>query len=356
MESVESAEIPRAQSHKRKEIKCVVWDLDDTLWDGVLLENDELELRAGVREALELLDARGILHSIASRNDPSLAIAKLRAFGLDQYFLYPQIGWSSKSESLRNVSKLINVGMDSLAFVDDQPFERDEVRFSCPDVMCLDAEMIAEIPRLPEMNPRFITEDSRRRRAMYLADATRQLQEEAYQGPKEEFLATLGMVFAIRPAREEDLKRAEELTVRTNQLNTTGYTYSYEELEALSRSPDHLVLIAGLDDKYGTYGKIGLALVEKFPGRWNIRLLLMSCRVMSRGVGSVLINYIRTIAREAGVALEAEMMTTDRNRMMYMTYKFLGFDELSVQGSHAVFGAGLGPVPPPPSYVKLVTE
>lgn len=116
-------------------------------------------------------------------------------------------------------------------------------------------------------------------------------------GPKEEFLTTLKMMLTIAPASVEELKRAEELTVRTHQLNTTGYTYSYEELDQFRQSDRHLLLIAGLDDKYGTYGKIGVILVECFEAVWTIKLLLMSCRVMSRGVGSVVINHIRNEAR-----------------------------------------------------------
>jgi len=344
------------ETQRQKEIKCVVWDLDDTVWNGILSEQSNVSLKSGIREVLETLDARGILHSIASRNDHTQAMSKLREFGLDQYFLYPQISWGAKSQSVRAVAECINIGVDTLAFVDDQAFERDEVKHSLPEVMCLDAASLKDIAKLPAMNPRFITEDSARRRQMYLADAARKLIEENYTGPQEEFLSSLDMVFTISKAREEDLKRAEELTVRTHQLNTTGYTYSYEELNALRLSPEHVLLIAGLDDRYGTYGKIGLALVEKHPGLWSIRLLLMSCRVLSRGVGGVFINHIRTLARDAGVKLQAEMIMTDRNRMAYMTYKFLGFREVDVNGSNVVLECEAGPVPAVPPYLKVLTE
>jgi FkbH-like protein len=344
----------RLERARAKEIKCVVWDLDETLWYGVLLEQSEVVLREGVREVIETLDARGILQSVASRNDHRHAMSRLEAFGLSQYFLYPQINWGPKSASIRAIAESINIGLDTLAFVDDQAFERDEVRFAVPEVLCIDAARVLEIPKLPEMNPRFITEDSRRRRDMYLADIGRKQLEESFDGPQEDFLASLEMAFSIRAAEEEDLKRVEELTIRTNQLNTTGYSYSYEELEQLRRSPDHLLLVAGLDDKYGTYGKIGVALVEKKPGVWNLRLLLMSCRVLSRGVGSLLINHIRELAFDAGVRLEAEMVITDRNRMMHMTYRFLGFTELTANGAHLVLEAPAGLPPKAPAYVRVL--
>jgi FkbH-like protein len=141
--------------------------------------------------------------------------------------------------------------------------------------------------------------------------------------------------------------------VRTNQLNTTGRPYSYEELDALRVSPGHSLLIAGLEDRFGTYGKIGLSLVDRDDGVWTIRLLLMSCRVMSRGVGTTLLNEIQRGARDAGVRLQAEFVENDRNRMMYMTYRFAGFREVHRDGSRSILEAALDSVSEPPPYVDL---
>src|SRR5215207_8346865 len=120
-------------------IKCVVWDLDNTVWDGILLEDPSVALRPGVAEVIRALDERGILHSVASRNDHALAMAKLAELGLAEYFLYPRINWNSKASSIEGIAGDINIGLDALAFVDDQPFEREEVAFSHPQVLCLDA-------------------------------------------------------------------------------------------------------------------------------------------------------------------------------------------------------------------------
>lgn len=338
---------------KPKSVKCVVWDLDDTLWDGILLEDPEVALRPAAVELLRTLDERGILHSIASRNDPERALAKLRELGLEDWFLYPQIGWGAKSAAVQAIARDLNIGLDAIAFVDDQPFEREEVAFGCADVLCLDSADLARIADLPEMKPRFVTEDSRRRRQMYLADVRRNREEEGFTGPKEEFLATLGMVFTVAPAREEDLKRAEELTVRTHQLNTTGYTYSYEELDAFRQSPRHKLLVASLEDKYGTYGKIGLALVECAGEAWTVKLLLMSCRVMSKGVGTILLNHLLALAKEAGVRLQAEFVSTERNRMMLVTYKFAGFKEVERREGVAILEHDLSRIQPLPDYVDV---
>src|SRR5215207_3510392 len=314
------ADTTDATSDAKQVSKCVVWDLDNTLWDGVLLEDGRVSLRPRVVEIVKELDGRGILQSIASRNDHDQALERLREFGLDEYFLHPQVNWNSKASSVRKIAESLNIGLDAVAFIDDQPFEREEVRHSLPEVLCIDAAELDSLLDMPQLNPRFITEDTKARRLMYLSDIVRRKVEEEFVGPKEEFLAGLGMTFTIAPAGAEDLRRAEELTVRTNQLNTTGYTYSYEELDGFRRSGRHQLLIASLEDKYGAYGKIGLTLVECGEEVWTLKLLLMSCRVMSRGVGAVMLGHALSLARERNVAFRAEFVSNDRNRMMLVTY------------------------------------
>src|SRR5829696_252900 len=351
-----AAAVDAAKKKEKQSIKCVVWDLDDTVWDGILLEDREVKLRPHVVHILETLDERGILHSIARRNDRDLALAKLQEFGLDEYFLYPQINWGSKAASIARIAQDLNIGLDAIAFVDDQPFEREEVAFVHGQVLCLDSALLDGVLDRPELNPRFVTEDSRLRRQMYRADIERNRVEAEYVGPKEEFLATLGMRFTIAPCREEDLKRAEELTVRTNQLNTTGYTYSYEELDELRRSPRHKLLISSLEDRHGIYGKIGLTLIEMDKDVWNVKLLLMSCRVMSKGVGMIMIHYVLRMAKEAGVKLRAEFVSNDRNRQMLITYKFAGFKEVARDGNVLIFENDYSAIQLPPPYVDLRIE
>jgi FkbH-like protein len=341
------------ESEEKAFVKCVVWDLDNTLWEGTLLEDERVRLCSDAAEIVRELDERGILQSVASKNDAGKAFSKLEEFGLRDYFLYPQINWNSKAHSIQTIAKLINIGLDSVAFVDDQPFELSEVSYSHPSVRCINA---AELPLLlerPEMRPRFITEDSAQRRQMYLSDIERNRAEEEFVGPKEEFLATLKMILTISEAREEDLKRAEELTVRTNQLNSTGYTYSYEELDRFRESEGSRLLIAGLEDRFGSYGKIGLALVECRPDVWTIKLLLMSCRVMSRGVGTVLMAHLMRLAKAHGARLRGEFVQTERNRIMLITYKFSGFKEVARRADNViVLEHDLEQVPTFPAYLE----
>jgi len=352
-EALQAELVKSADEKKDKAIKVVVWDLDNTIWDGVLLEDESVRLRPGIVDVIRELDRRGILQSISSKNDQASAMAMLESLGIDDYFIYPQINWNAKSQAIKSIASSINVGIDTLAFVDDQAFEREEVAFEHEQVLCLNVDDIPDMLARPEFNPRFITEDSRNRRQMYLSDIRRNSLEHEFKGPKDEFLATLGLELTLFKATEEDLKRAEELTRRTHQLNTTGYTYSYDELKDLMKSPDHELIIAGLVDKFGTYGKIGLCLIERSPTFWTLKLLLMSCRVMSRGVGTILIGHIINEARAAGVTLRAEFIRTSLNRMMFVTYRLGGFKLLSESGDMALLEHDCAAKQEFPSYITV---
>ncbi|MCR8844306.1 HAD-IIIC family phosphatase [Paenibacillus sp. SC116] len=339
---------------KQVEVKCVVWDLDHTIWDGVLIESNDVSLKPGIVEIIDILDKRGILQSIASKNDHDLAMAKLKEYGLSHYFIYPEIHWNAKSYSIEQIQKNINIGMDSILFVDDQEFELEEVKNTHKTVDCVNSNLYESLLDNPRLNPRFITIDSKRRRKMYQDDIMRKQAETEYRGPSEQFLASLNMKFSIASAGQEDLKRAEELTVRTNQLNATGKTFSYEELDQFRQSDAHHLLVCELEDKYGSYGKIGLALIEQNADHWRLEMMLMSCRVISRGVGTVLLSYIMNEAKKQSKKLLADFRDTGRNRMMNVSFRFSGFREQSSddQGNY-VFEHDLEKIMSYPDYIDV---
>ena len=338
-------------------VKCVVWDLDNTVWDGILLEDHSVELKPDVPEVLKELDRRGILHSIASRNEYDDAMKKLQEFGIAEYFLYPEISWNAKSESIRKIKENINIGYDAILFLDDQPFERDEVASAHEDVWCLDSRHYLDLLNHPRLNPKYITRDSALRRRMYLDDIARNREQESFVGPRESFLRQLDMVFEITEAKESDLIRAEELTYRTNQLNATGETYTVESLEALRTDSSSKILICELTDKYGSYGKIGLALVERGLDTWKLKLLLFSCRVLSTGVGSIFLTYLRHRAREHGVRLVADFRDTGRNRMMRAAYMVAGFSETKkLDNGLVLLENDLEDIPPLPDYLEIIVN
>lgn len=333
----------------KPKIKCVVWDLDNTVWEGVLLESSALPpLRPQVREVMQALDERGILQSVASRNEPEPALQALAAHGLDHFFLYPQIGWDAKSQSIAGIAEKLNIGIDTFAFIDDQIFERDEVASVHASVRVFSDAMVPQLPALDDFMPLHVTADSRKRRELYQKDALRAQAQEEFKGPQDAFLKTLDLALTLKPAQEADLFRAEELTIRTNQLNTTGVTYSVEQLRSLIASDSHQVIVAELEDRYGSYGAIGLLLISQQAERWCIDLFLMSCRVMSRGVGGVILTALRSTCRKRRLTLAAQFKHTDRNRIMFITYRFAGFRE---EGELLV--NDLANVPALPGYMTL---
>ena len=339
---------------KRSPIKLIVWDLDGTLWNGILLEPEPVRLKPGIMEVIRTLDARGILHSIASRNDRRQALAKLREFGLDAYFLCPEINWNAKSVSVENIRRRLNIGMDAVLFIDDQRFEREEVRFAHSAITCLPAACYPTLPKRSRLNPHFVTTDSASRRLLYQTDLRRARREKAFAGSPEAFLASLDLQCHLAPAAENDLQRAEELTVRTHQLNSTGIPYRFDRLQAFRRSGDHLVLLCELTDRFGSYGKIGLALIRLSPTHLHLKLLLTSCRVMSRGIGAILLACIMRMAQHGGKGLTADFRKTDRNRLMYMTFKFAGFREKNCRPDGSlVLENDLSAVPALPPYIQL---
>jgi len=336
--------------------KCVVWDLDETLWRGTLLEGGGGELVPGVERIIRELDQRGILQSVASKNDHDTTWPRLEALGIADFFLHPQIRWENKAASIKSIAGHLGIGLDAVVFIDDQPVERDEVAFLLPEVCVIDAAELPTLLERPEFTPEFITNESRQRRSMYRADLERKAAEDSFEGTRDVFLAKLNMRMQIRRARQDDLQRACELTIRTNQLNTSGRTYSYFELTELACSPDHLLLVAKLEDRYGSSGTIGLSLIDTAEREWIIRLLIMSCRVLTRGVGTVLLGYILRRARYNEVRLRAIFVPTDRNRQMFVTYKFAGFRQVGAQEGSILLEHDMARIAADPAYIQVVDE
>ncbi|MFJ4918738.1 HAD-IIIC family phosphatase [Streptomyces sp. NPDC088725] len=308
-------------------VKCLVWDLDNTLWQGTLLEDGEVKLPAGVVELIAELDSRGILQSVASKNDHDRAWKQLEALGVADYFVLPHIGWGPKSDSVREIADELNFALGTIAFVDDQPTERAEVQFHLPEVRCYTAEQVAGLAGLPEFSPETVTVDSRRRRQMYQAGFRRKSAEAEFQGPSDDFLRSLELEMRIQRATEDELSRVEELTLRTSQMNATGVHYSISDLRKLLDDPSHEVLVTTLTDRFGPHGAVGLQLVEKRADVWHLKLLATSCRVVSFGAGSVILGWLVGQAADAGAHVVADFRPTERNRMMEIAYRMGGFTD-----------------------------
>jgi methoxymalonate biosynthesis protein len=162
---------------------------------------------------------------------------------------------------------------------------------------------------------------------MYQAGFRRKAAEAEFEGPSEEFLRSLGLVMHIQRATDAELSRVEELTLRTSQMNATGVHYSDSDLRTLLDDPRHDVLVTTLTDRFGPHGAVGLVLLARHERAWHLKLLATSCRVVSFGAGSVILNWLAGEASRAGVHLVADFRQTGRNRMMDVAYRFAGFTD-----------------------------
>jgi FkbH-like protein len=339
-----------------KPVKLVIWDLDHTLWDGILLENDTPALLAGLADVIIGLDRRGILQSVASRNDLMTAVAHLKRLGILDYFLAPQISWAAKSGAVATITAALNIGIDCVLFIDDQDFELAEVQHAHPEVRTLSAQYAANLLQEPLLQPPVVTQDAQRRRLMYVEDIARTQCEREFDGTPDDFLHTLELHLTLAEAAAADLDRAEELVTRTNQLNSTGILYSKSELHAFLGHSTHKLLMADLTDKFGAYGTVGVALLETDTDIWILKLLLVSCRVLSRGIGPILLSYLALRAGAAGKTLRVLFRDTGKNRAMKVALMMAGFNHRQSQGDCLLLSRDEHITYAPPPYVTITSN
>lgn len=279
--------------------KCVVWDLDNTVWDGVLIEDgaEKLRLKPGIAEVFKTLDERGILISAVSKNNPEDALAVLRSFGLADYFLFPQISWSPKSQGLRQIAASLNIGLDSLLFVDDAIFEREEVQSQCPQVRVLDADDYLGIPDRDDCHA-LVTEESKKRRLLYREQQVRDIAQREFQGDYMAFLRGCGVRLNVRPMVEANLERVHELAQRTNQMNFSGNRYTREQLRNLLADVNVDTYVMECEDRFGAYGIIGFGTVHR-PERCMTDLMF-SCRIQAKRVEHAFVSHILRKYRKSG--------------------------------------------------------
>ena len=384
-------------------VKCVIWDLDNTLLSGVYLESAARPPAPdpAMLAVLEHLSARGIIHAIATRNPPEAAQYAAAATGQD--FAAAESGWGRKSDAVRRIITDLGLGPDAVAFVDDDLYERAEVSLAVPEALVLSPEDMADAVGWPEFSPATVTAEARRRGELYAQRRRRQEEARAFAGSRDEFLRYCGTRMAIAPAAGADAPRLHELSVRTHQFNTTGEAVAEAELRALIASPAHQVTAVRLSDRFGDDGLVGGSIVEVgggvwggrppeastaevgggvwggsppeastaqvgSPGRppggaWTVTLLMMSCRAMGRGVIEALLAWLaRSAAREGARELAVPCLVTPRNvplRLALAAADFRAPGDADTDESPRVarFARTLsGPPPPLPGWVTAPGE
>jgi FkbH-like protein len=273
--------VARRHSAKSNDVKCLVFDLDNTLWQGVLVEEDEVIARPEMVQLIKHLDERGILLSIASKNDRDATWRKLEELGLSEYFLYPQINWNPKSQSIKTIAERLNIGIDAMAFIDDNPFELDQVARALPQVFCINKDRAREL----FSDPRFrggVTHDARRRRQLYRDTEAREIAQESFGSDYLGFLAACEIKLDISSYAPQDSERVAELVQRTNQLNFSGRKHTRPALQEILSDPLLEKFVLRSSDRYGEHGIIGFCVAERSSSKLLIREFTLSCRVQGK--------------------------------------------------------------------------
>jgi methoxymalonate biosynthesis protein len=309
-------------------IKCVVWDLDGTLVDGVLLERADGEpprLDRRMLELIERLDREGVVNSVASRNPPEVLDDVLAAApSLRERLVATQLGWGRKSDAIRKVAATLSIALDAIAFVDDDPFERAEVQGALPDVLVLDRDEIGPAATAFAAGP--ITEEARRRSASYRANAARSRAASAF-ADYADFLRTCDITMRVAAATIDDAERLAELAARTHQYNSTGAQPPAAEFARAAADPAVHVATMRVRDRFGDDGLVGASWrTLPAPGVASLDLIMVSCRAALRGVVRVLLTHALDECRAAGARVARMPLTpTSRNVPLRLTLRDYGF-------------------------------
>jgi len=310
-----------------EKVKCIAWDLDNTLWNGVLIEDgpEGISLRNQALEVIRKLDSRGIIQTIVSKNSHEQAMQVLEKLGIAEYFVYPAINWGAKSENLKQVASMINIGLDTFALVDDSPHERTEVSAQLPMVRVYSDTEIPALPSLSELDVP-VTEMSRKRRLSYLAEMKREEIKAKYTDNYSEYLRGLQLQMEIFiPESDEEILRCFELLQRSNQLNLSANRYSENEYKELLNAKDIESYAFRCWDKFGDYGIVGFISIVLGPVP-VIRDLVISCRIAQKHYEHALLYWVAQKFNLAGVhRLHAVLVKTGRNTLLASVLKEMGF-------------------------------
>jgi methoxymalonate biosynthesis protein len=340
-------------------IKCLIWDLDDTLWQGTLREDWNVIFTTEHRQLIGRLDELGILQSIASRNDEGMVMRKLDELGIREFFLYPQCNFGSKSESIGKIMTALNIGMDAAGYIDDNPFERFEIEYFLPDIRTYRADQALHLLEYPEFNPGKITREAGARRRMMLARHERESAERKFTGSREDFLRDCRMELTVRSGRIEDMDRILELTIRTHQMNNMKEPMDEPVILDYLQNPGKGVWVARLKDRFGEHGIIGVCFFETMNPVVLIRIFCISCRIEGRGVGvSFLGEVVNRIQAEypSFNAIQCPFKPSDRNRPALMLLKMLGFKRTEHKEDYSIHSLPLPQSVEPVKWIEIRVE
>ena len=325
--------------------KCIVLDLDNTLWGGVIGESNLGSINLGPekegkpffdfqKRLLELFE-RGILLAINSKNnyEDAMHVLKNHPYMIlkEDHFASMRINWKDKATNMLEIAEELNIGLDSLVFIDDSPTERALIKEMLPEVA------VIELPNDPSLYTKTLEEqtlfntfsttaEDLKRGEMYITQRKRAELQLSIQN-LESFLEQLKIKTTIGEVQEMQVPRISQLTKKTNQFNVTTKRYSEEEITAFMDSPDHIIKFLQVEDKFGDYGITGVVVLKNLnEDEWVIDTLLLSCRILGKNVELALMREIVNTLREKGAKkIRAKFIPTPKNAPAKEFFSECGF-------------------------------
>jgi FkbH-like protein len=353
-----------------KVAKVLAVDLDNTLWGGVIGEDgmEGIQLSAEYpgaafqalqRVMLDFYD-RGILLAVCSKNNPQEAMEAIESHpGMllqPRHFACLKINWTDKAQNLREIARELNVGLDSMAFVDDNPVERQHVREQAPEVMVVDlpenpmgyARALRDSPVFERLS---LSEEDAQRGEYYAAERERKELEQR-SGSPEDFYRSLQQELEVALVTPMTLARVAQLTQKTNQFNLTTQRYSEQEIAAMEAKRVYSLRVK---DRYCDNGLVGVAILEDRDGTCEIDTLLLSCRVIGRTVETAFLARLAEEARDRGAQkMEGWFLPTRKNTPAKDFYPKHGFEQVAENGEGSRWSYDLSKPMPRPQWIRFV--
>lgn len=339
-----------AQSGNRK--KCLILDLDNTLWGGIVGEDgingiSLSEFKEGARykdfqKRIKDIKDTGIILAIISKNNQSDAIEVINnhpsmILRMND-FVTAKINWKNKAENIKELSRELNIGIDSMVFIDDNPVERENIKNYFGDII---------VPHFPQDTSElesFITDiyfdnfftlkvlnEDKEKTNMYRANIKREATK-FKSVSLDDFYKSLNTKIYIKIADKDDISRAFQLNQKTNQFNVTTKRYTEKDIEKFINSPNYDVYIAAVEDKFGDNGNSILIIIDKQENsKAKIDTFLLSCRVMGRNIEYSIQQFIEDkLLREGYKLIEAEYIPTSKNKPVENLFEQLGYSLLNI--------------------------
>lgn len=357
-----------------KNKKCLVLDLDNTLWGGIIgddgMEHIEIghetptaEAYTAFQEYVLKLKERGIILAVCSKNEEDIAKSGFNhpdsVLHVEDFVSF-HANWKPKNINLRIIAEEINIGTDSLVFIDDNPAERQLVRDTMPEVAVPEVDpvdvfsYIRAIEGAGFFEPVTISEDDRKRNESYRGNIQRRSLEESMQ-TYDDFLQSLEMEAEIDGFRSVYYDRIAQLTNKSNQFNLTTRRYTRADIEQMANDQHYITLYGRLRDKFGDNGLISVVIGEKIDDSLHIRLWLMSCRVLKRGMEQMMLDALAARAAADGCKeLIGYYYKTAKNKMVSDLYAVFGFEKIMQSGDDTVWRLDLAGYEKQGKYIALL--